>query len=138
MRNSRRSGTLSRADFASLPSLYATLSLCFYIIMLAYSEDGLTTASTAYCNGGHTSIRKCAYTFDILLSTNVPYIVLRVRPPSRKTSGRPPQSWPTPTPLVPPHISAGRGNSLPSCHKLGDFHHPCAPQHPLSSIMTSA
>jgi hypothetical protein len=53
--------------------------------MLTYSEDGLTTASTAYCNSGYTSIRKCAYTFDILLSTNVPYTVLRVKPPSRKT-----------------------------------------------------
>jgi hypothetical protein len=37
--------------------------------MPTYSEDTLLTALTAYRNGEYTSIRKCAYAFDILTST---------------------------------------------------------------------
>jgi hypothetical protein len=37
--------------------------------MPTYSEEDLTTAITAYHNGEYTSIRKCAYTFNILHST---------------------------------------------------------------------
>jgi hypothetical protein len=33
--------------------------------MPTYSEDTITTALTAYRNGEYTSIRKCAYAFDI-------------------------------------------------------------------------
>jgi hypothetical protein len=37
--------------------------------MPTYSEEDLTTAIMAYCNGEYTSIRKCAYVFNILYST---------------------------------------------------------------------
>lgn len=37
--------------------------------MPSYSEETLTTALVAYCNGEYTSIQKCAYAFDILAST---------------------------------------------------------------------
>jgi hypothetical protein len=37
--------------------------------MPTYSEDTLTTALTAYRNGEYTSIRKCAYAFNIPAST---------------------------------------------------------------------
>jgi hypothetical protein len=37
--------------------------------MPTYSEEDLTTAITAYRNGEYTSIRKCAYVFNILHST---------------------------------------------------------------------
>jgi hypothetical protein len=37
--------------------------------MPTYSEEDLTTAITAYRNGEYTSIRKCAYAFNILHST---------------------------------------------------------------------
>jgi hypothetical protein len=34
--------------------------------MPTYSEEDLTTAITAYCNGEYTLIRKYAYAFNIL------------------------------------------------------------------------
>jgi hypothetical protein len=37
--------------------------------MPTYSEEDLTTAITAYCNSEYTLIRKCIYTFNILLIT---------------------------------------------------------------------
>ena len=37
--------------------------------MPTYSEDTLTTALTAYRNGEYTSVRKCAYAFNIPYST---------------------------------------------------------------------
>jgi hypothetical protein len=37
--------------------------------MPTYSEDTLVTAITAYRNGEYTSIRKCAYAFNIPAST---------------------------------------------------------------------
>jgi hypothetical protein len=37
--------------------------------MPTYSEEDLTTALAAYRNGEYTSIRKCAYAFNILAST---------------------------------------------------------------------
>lgn len=37
--------------------------------MPIYSEDTLITAVVAYCNSEYTSIRKCSYMFNILLST---------------------------------------------------------------------
>lgn len=40
-----------------------------FLNMPTYSEDDLTTALAACCNKGHTSIRKYAYTFNILPST---------------------------------------------------------------------
>jgi hypothetical protein len=36
--------------------------------MPTYSEDTLTTALAAYRNSEYTSLRKCAYTFNILAS----------------------------------------------------------------------
>ena len=37
--------------------------------MPTYSEEDLTTAITAYRNSEYTSIRKCAYAFNIPLTT---------------------------------------------------------------------
>jgi hypothetical protein len=37
--------------------------------MPTYCEEDLTTALAAYRNGEYTSIRKCAYTFNILYTT---------------------------------------------------------------------
>ena len=39
--------------------------LLLFFIMPTYSEDTITTALTAYRNGEYTSIRKCAYAFEI-------------------------------------------------------------------------
>ena len=37
--------------------------------MPTYSEDTITTALTAYCNGEYSSLRKCAYAFNIPRTT---------------------------------------------------------------------
>jgi hypothetical protein len=37
--------------------------------MPTYSKDTLITALTAYCNSEYLSIRKCAYAFNILVTT---------------------------------------------------------------------
>jgi len=44
-------------------------TLPFFFIMPTYSEEDLTTAIAAYCNSEYPSIRKCAYAFDIPLTT---------------------------------------------------------------------
>ena len=44
-------------------------NLLFSLIMPTYSEETLTNAITAYRNSEYTSIRKCAYAFNIPAST---------------------------------------------------------------------
>jgi hypothetical protein len=44
-------------------------TLSFHLIMPTYSEEDLTNALAAYRNREFTSIRKCAYAFNILYST---------------------------------------------------------------------
>ena len=50
--------------------------------MPTYSEDTLTTALTTYRNGEYTSIRKCAYAF------NIPYSTLALRLTTRTSRSK--------------------------------------------------
>ena len=43
--------------------------LYLFLNMPTYSDKDLTTALAAYQNSEYTSIRKCAYAFNILAST---------------------------------------------------------------------
>jgi hypothetical protein len=45
--------------------------------MPSYTKDTLTTALTAYRNSEYTSIRKCAYAFNILHSTLIDQLSTR-------------------------------------------------------------
>jgi hypothetical protein len=44
-------------------------SLSFLLIIPTYPKEDLTTALAAYRNGKYTSIRKCAYAFNIPVTT---------------------------------------------------------------------
>jgi hypothetical protein len=63
----RKSDTAARYFRALFEFLHDTLLLT--IIMPTYSEEDLRTAVTAYRNSEYTSIRKCAYAFNISAST---------------------------------------------------------------------
>ena len=57
------------ARYFRVKTRFSRDTLTFFLIMPTYSKEDLTTAVAAYRNGEYRSIRKCAYAFNIPLTT---------------------------------------------------------------------